>query len=47
MPAGSTVQAYDVVSGVSQQLITSDSGGALVIRDLLVKDYPTFLRIGG
>ena len=45
--AGSSAQAIDVVDGLSQQLNTSAFGGALVIKDLLVKDCPTFLRIGG
>jgi hypothetical protein len=40
--AGSTY-----MPGSTQQLITSTSNGALVIKDLLVKDYPTFIRIGG
>ena len=34
------------MNGASQQLITSALGGALVIQGLLVKDYPTFIRIG-
>jgi len=48
---GRTATAFDVMSGStsmpgsSQQLITSTSDGALVIEGLLVKDYPTFLRI--
>jgi hypothetical protein len=42
---GSTAEGIDVMNGVSQQLITSASGGSLVIKDLLVKDYPTFIRI--
>jgi hypothetical protein len=50
---GRAAEAFDVMSGStfmpgsSQQLITSTSDGALVIKDLLVKDYPIFLRIGG
>jgi hypothetical protein len=43
---GSTAVAIDVMSGNSQRLLTSASGGALAIKDLLVKDYPTFIRIG-
>jgi hypothetical protein len=42
---GSTATAVDVMVAASQQLITSASGGALVIKDLLVKDYPIFLWI--
>jgi len=41
-----TAEAIDVVNDVSQELNSTASGGALVIKDLLVKDYPTFLRIG-
>jgi hypothetical protein len=50
---GRAAEAFDVMSGSTfmpgstQQLITSTSDGALVIEDLLVKDYPVFLRIGG
>jgi len=35
----------DVLYGVEQQLITDSSDGNLVIRDLLVKDYPIILRL--
>jgi hypothetical protein len=44
---GSTAEAIDVVNGLSQQLNASASGGAVVIKDLLVRDYPTFVRTGG
>jgi len=44
--AGSNVEAIDVLHGTSQKLTTSSSSGALVVKDLLVKDYPIFLRIG-
>jgi hypothetical protein len=40
-----TVTAVDVLHGFQQQLITSEEDGNLVIRDLLVKDYPTILRL--
>lgn len=43
---GSRAWAVDVMAGTSQQLITSASDGRLLIEDLLVKDYPIFLRIG-
>jgi hypothetical protein len=35
------------MNGTSQELTTSASGGRLVIRDLLVRDYPRFIRITG
>ena len=44
--AGSTVEAIDVLHGTSQQLITSASNGGVVVKDLLVKDYPILIRIG-
>ena len=37
----------DVLEGFQQQLVTVRSGSDLVIDDLLVKDYPFFLRLGG
>jgi hypothetical protein len=40
-----TVIGIDVLHGYKQQLVTSEEGGNLVIRDLLVKDYPAILRI--
>ena len=39
------VTGIDVLHGFQQQLITSEEDGELVIRDLLVKDYPIFLRL--
>jgi hypothetical protein len=35
----------DVLHGFQQQLITSEEDGNLVIRELLVKDYPLILRV--
>ena len=35
----------DVLNGFEQQLITDVQGGDLVVRDLLVKDYPIILRL--
>jgi hypothetical protein len=35
----------DVLYGFEQPLITSSENGNLVIRDLLIKDYPIILRI--
>ena len=43
--AGASAVAYDVMAGISQPLVTSASGGALVVKDLLVKDYPIFVRV--
>ena len=43
--AGSTAEAIDVMAGTAQQLVTTDVNGGLVIGDLLVKDYPTFIRV--
>ncbi|MFZ5911077.1 MAG: hypothetical protein ACOYYU_13780 [Chloroflexota bacterium] len=40
-----TVVGIDVLYGVEQQLITESIDGNLVIRDLLVKDYPIILRL--
>ena len=42
--AGYRAKGIDVLYGFEQQLITSDKDGDLVIRDLLVKDYPILLR---
>jgi hypothetical protein len=39
------VTGIDVLHGFQQQLITSEEDGDLVIRDLLVKDYPIILRL--
>jgi hypothetical protein len=39
------VTGIDVLHGFEQQLITSEEDGNLVIRDLLVKDYPIILRL--
>jgi parallel beta-helix repeat protein len=38
------VLGIDVLFGFEQQLIVDAEGGNLVVRDLLVKDYPIFLR---
>jgi hypothetical protein len=35
----------DVLHGFEQQMITSEEDGNLVIRDLLVRDYPIILRL--
>jgi hypothetical protein len=40
-----TVIGIDVVHGFQQQMITSEEDGNLVIRDLLIKDYPIIFRV--
>jgi hypothetical protein len=40
-----TVTGIDVLHGFRQPVITSEEGSDLVIRDLLVKDYPIILRV--
>ena len=42
--AGRRVTGVDVLHGFEQQLITSDEDSNLVIRGLLVKDYPIIVR---
>ena len=39
--------AIDVVNGFERQLVATVENGNLVIRDLLVKDYPIILRFAG
>ena len=39
------VARIDVLHGFEQPLVVSDEEGNLVIRDLLVKDYPIILRV--
>jgi len=39
------VTGIDVLYGFEQQVIASEKDGNLVIRDLLVKDYPIILRL--
>jgi parallel beta-helix repeat protein len=39
------VTGIDVLYGYQQQIMTDTVGGNLVIRDLLVKDYPIILRL--
>ena len=39
------VVGIDVLNGFEQELITETKNGNLVIRNLLVKDYPVFLRL--
>jgi hypothetical protein len=40
-----SVTGIDVLHGFQQQMITSEEDGNLVIRDLLIKDYPILFRI--
>jgi len=40
-----SLAGIDVLHGYRQQMITSEEDGNLVIRDLLVKDYPIILRL--
>ena len=39
------VVGIDVLHGFQQQLVTSEESGNLVIRDVLVKDYPIIIRL--
>jgi hypothetical protein len=39
------VKGIDVLYGFEQQLITSSENDNLVLRGLLIKDYPIVLRI--
>jgi len=43
--AASRVIVIDVLNGYEQELITETENGNLVIRNLLVKDYPIILRL--
>jgi len=43
--AGQWATGVDVLNGFEQRLMTSDQGGGVVIRNLLVKDYPIILRL--
>lgn len=40
-----SVTGVDVLNGFEQELVTENENGNLIIRDLLVKDYPIILRI--
>ena len=39
------VIGIDVLNGFEQELIAETENGNLVVRDLLVKDYPIILRL--
>lgn len=43
--AGHKVTGIDVLHGFEQEMVAGAEGGSLVIRGLLVKDYPTILRL--
>jgi hypothetical protein len=45
--SASQVVGLDVLHGFEQELITETENGNLVIRNLLVKDYPIILRVTG
>jgi hypothetical protein len=40
------VTGLDILYGFEQEVIVDDEDGDLVIRDLLIKDYPLILRLG-
>jgi hypothetical protein len=42
---GYRVEGLDVLHGYVQPMNTAEEGGNLVLRDLLVKDYPIILRL--
>jgi hypothetical protein len=44
--AGS-VAAIDVLHGIEQELVFEANDGNTIVRDLLVKDYPVFIRLSG
>ena len=39
------VVGIDVLNGFEQELLTSTEGGNVVIRNLLIRDYPIILRL--
>ncbi len=43
--SGWDATGVDILNGFEQELITSDENGNLVIRDLLIKDYPVIIRL--
>jgi hypothetical protein len=44
--ADQCVVAVDVVNGFEQELVVETKNGDLVIRDLLIKNYPIIFRLG-
>jgi hypothetical protein len=45
--AGRTATGIDVISGVRQQLVTTDQGTELFVSDLLISDAPVIVRLEG
>jgi hypothetical protein len=43
--AEDTAYGIDALSGIQQRLVASPEGGGLVVRDLLIKDYPLLVRL--
>lgn len=43
--AGRAATGVDILNGIKQKLSTNDEDGNLVIRDLLIKDYPMIIRL--
>ena len=41
-----TVSGIDVLNGFEQEVVFETDGGSIVIRDLLVKEYPILIRLG-
>jgi hypothetical protein len=45
--ADQQVVGVDVVNGFEQEIVVEEENGDLVIRDLLIKDYPIIFRLTG
>jgi hypothetical protein len=43
--AGWNATGIDMLNGFEQKLTTSTENGNLIIRDLLIKDYPIIIRL--
>jgi len=43
--AGWNATAIDVLNGLEQELISSNEDGDLIIRDIMIKDYPVIIRL--
>jgi hypothetical protein len=44
--SGHKVVGIDVLNSFQQELVTSTTDGNLVIKNLLIKDYPIILHVG-
>jgi hypothetical protein len=44
--AGHTATALDPLRAQQQKLVTSSRNGSLIIKGLLIRDYPLFIRLG-